>query len=128
MRFFVKKPILGFEDIKEMELEKIDDIFMSLKDVKSDILFTLINPLSLRNYKIEIPKKDRELLEIEDGNSVLILNTIILNSPIEESEINFLAPFVFNTQKRVMAQIILDSSKYPDFKLTDKISRYLKKG
>ncbi len=126
MRFLVKKPILGFENIKEMELERIDDIFMSLKDTKSDILFTLIDPISLRDYKIEIPKKDRELLEIKDNDSTLILNTIILNSPIEESEVNFLAPFIFNIKNRLMAQIILDSSRYPDLKLTDKISKYLK--
>ncbi len=125
MKFTIKEPILGFEEIKEAKLERIDDIFMSLK-AGENFSFTLINPFVLRKYNIEIPKKYRELLDIKDKSSILILNALILNSPIEESEINFLAPFVFNLDNKLMAQIILDSEKYPDFKLMEKISKYLK--
>ncbi len=125
MKFTVKEPILGFEEIKEAKLERIDDIFMSLK-AGENFSFTLINPFVLREYNIEIPKKYKELLDIKDKSSILILNALILNSPIEDSEINFLAPFVFNLDNGLMAQIILDSEKYPDFKLMEKISKYLK--
>ncbi|NPA81819.1 MAG: flagellar assembly protein FliW [Epsilonproteobacteria bacterium] len=129
MKFVVKEPILGFEDIKEVELSKIDDVFMTLKASKppKDISFTMVNPFILREYNIDIPQKYKELLEIDENSNILILNSMILNSPIEESEINFIAPFIFNVDKSLMAQVILDSEKYPDFGLTEKISKYLSK-
>ncbi|MDX1295522.1 MAG: flagellar assembly protein FliW, partial [Sulfurimonadaceae bacterium] len=51
MLFDLKAPLLGFESIKQMELQKIDDIFMRLKTPDADEpSFTLINPFVLREY------------------------------------------------------------------------------
>ena len=52
MNLNVVSPILGFDSLKEVGFSKIDDFFYSLEN--EGISFTLINPLKVREYDIEI--------------------------------------------------------------------------
>lgn len=63
-------------------------------------------------------------MEITPESNLLIYNIMILQSPIEKSTINFVAPLVFNTDNQMMAQIIVDNRM--DFGIADPISNYLK--
>lgn len=124
MQFDLKVPLLGFESIKQLELEKIDEIFMRLKATDADELsFTLINPFLLRNYEFEIPTPTQELLEVNDDSNLLIYNIIVIQNPIENSRINFIAPLVFNTDNQTMAQIIISDN--PDYGVAEPISDFL---
>ena len=127
MIFTVKTPIPGFETIKEVEVEKIDEFFVKLISKSDSTTFTLINPFMIRNYDFEIPEYFRALLDINEKTNVLILNIMIIATPIETSTINFIAPLIFNTDNGTVAQVLLDSGKYPDFALMDSISNYLNK-
>lgn len=127
MIFTVKAPILGFEPIKEVEVERIDEFFLKLISKSDTTTFTLINPLMLRAYDFEIPEYFKSLLEINEGTNVWVLNIMIIATPIETSTINFIAPLIFNTDNNTMAQVLLDGSKYPDFGLMESISHYLNK-
>jgi len=125
MLFTVKLPILGFETLQHLHLEKVDDIFMHLQadnDEKSPT-FTLINPYILRDYTFDIPTAIEKLLEIEENSNLLIFNIIILDSTIEESKINFLAPLVFNTDNQSMAQVILENRQ--EYSIAEPIKNYL---
>lgn len=125
MVFEVKSPILGFEDVSKMRLEKIDDLFMKLSNAEdSSPIFTLINPFALRAYDFEIPTALQLLLEIENHEDVLVGNIMVLQNPIENSTINFLAPVVFNVKNKTMAQVVLDSAKYPQYGLSESIDSY----
>ena len=125
MRYKLSVPLLGFEEIKEMELEKIDDIFMQLKDAKSGISFTLVDPFALREYDFEIPENFQKILKINKDSKLLVYNVMILQNPIKNSTINFLAPIIFNQNEKIMAQTVLDNTKYKDYSIVDKISNYL---
>jgi len=127
MIFTVKTPIPGFESIKEVEVEKIDEFFVRLVSKSDSTTFTLMNPFMIRNYDFEIPEYFRALLEINEKTNVLILNIMIIATPIETSTINFIAPLIFNTDNGTVAQVLLDSGKHPDFALMDSISNYLNK-
>lgn len=128
MIYEIKSPILGFENIEKMELEDIDETFAKLQDVKNqNISFTLVNPFVLRDYDIEVPKNYQELLEIDEKSRVAVYCVMILQNPIQNSTINFLAPVIFNQDKKLMGQIILDSSKYPNYSIAEQISNYLSK-
>jgi flagellar assembly factor FliW len=127
MIFTVKAPIPGFESIKEVEVEKIDEFFVRLVSKSDSTTFTLMNPFMIRNYDFEIPEYFRALLDINEKTNVLILNIMIIATPIETSTINFIAPLIFNTDNSTVAQVLLDSGKYPDFALMDSISNYLTK-
>lgn len=127
MIFTVKAQIPGFESIKEVEVEKIDEFFVRLVSKSDSTTFTLINPFMIRNYDFEIPEYFRALLDINEKTNVLILNIMIIATPIETSTVNFIAPLIFNTDNGTVAQVLLDSGKYPDFALMDSISNYLNK-
>jgi len=126
MKFDISIPLLGFEDVKEVELEKIDDIFMKMNAINNKhISFTLVNPFALRDYDFVIPEKMRHLLDISKESNILIFNIVLIQTPIEDSIVNFIAPIVFNSDLKKAAQIILDdTSKYG---VAEKISTFLAK-
>jgi len=126
MEFEVKVPVLGFDNLKKVKIEKVDDLFMKLFNAEGDYpSFMLINPYALREYEFDLPAAAKVLLDIKQDSKLLILNTMILQEPIENSTINFIAPLVFNFDNLTMGQVVLDSGRYPDFGITDPISRYL---
>ncbi len=126
MKFDICVPILGFEDVKQVELEKIDDFFMKMKAVDHEhISFTLINPFILRKYDFEVPAKVKELLEIQEKSNLLIFNIVLIQTPIEDSVVNFIGPILFNTDNNKAAQIILSESR--EYDVAEKISLFLSK-
>lgn len=130
MEFVVKSPILGFENVTKMKLEKIDDIFMKLTNADAQTpLFTLVNPFSLCEYSFEIPNAIQVLLDLQEGKTqnILIANIMVVYKEITDSTINFIAPLVFNFDNQTMAQVVLDALKYPQYKLAEPISTFLAK-
>ncbi len=126
MKFDICAPILGFESIKEVELQRIDDIFVKMQALDNEnISFTLIDPFVLRSYDFEAPDNIQNLLEIDDKSNILILNIVLIQTPIEESVVNFIAPLIFNTDNKKAAQIILSDSN--EYGIAEKISSFLKK-
>ncbi|WP_120944033.1 MULTISPECIES: flagellar assembly protein FliW [Helicobacter] len=125
MLFSVKSPILGFEQVSRMELEKIDEIFMRLRNA-DDIAptFTLVNPFALRAYEFDIPMGLQVLLNLDSARNILIANIMVIQTPLQESTINFLAPLVFNFDHQLMAQVVLDSAKYPHYHISEKIASF----
>jgi len=122
MKFDVVLPILGFEDVKSFDLEKIDDNFFKLKSDK--VTFTLINPFLLRSdYDFEINENEQKALQIDDNTNFLVLNTMIVNTPFIESTVNFAAPIIFNMDKKLMGQVILENSNYG---LTEPLKNFIK--
>lgn len=126
MKFEISTPLLGFEDIKEVELQKIDDIFMKMQSLHDEnVSFTLINPYVLREYDFEVPEKIKEILEITTKSNLLIFNIVLIQTPIEDSVVNFIGPLVFNSDVNKAAQIILADSK--EYGVAEKISSFLSK-
>ena len=126
MKFDISVPLLGFENVKQVELNRIDDIFMKMQSCDDEyISFTLINPFVLREYDFEIPQATQDLLEVDDKSNLLILNIVLLQTPIEESVVNFVGPLIFNTDNNKMAQIILTEST--NYDVAEKISTFLNK-
>jgi flagellar assembly factor FliW len=128
MEYRAVLPILGFNEIDTMVLEPIDEIFYRLYDKERGTpSFTLIQPAVLRNdYIFELPEGTAERLGLEREEDALVLNIMILDTPLENSHINFIAPLVFNTSNGQMGQVVLDSGKYPDYGLADPLNKFLK--
>ena len=126
MKFDISVPLLGFENIRQVELEKIDDIFMKMQSTTDEyISFTLINPFVLREYDFELPSNIQEIIEADEKSNLLILNIVLIQTPIEDSIVNFIGPLVFNTDNNKAARVILaDSVKYT---VAEKISSFLNK-
>lgn len=125
MIFDVKSPILGFESVLKMKLEKIDDAFVRLSNAENDVpVFTLISPFVLREYEFDVPEALKLLLDLDKSQNIFIANIMVIQTPIQNSTINFLAPVVFNFDNQTMAQVVLDSVKYPQYGLAESISTY----
>jgi len=126
MKFDICVPILGFQNVKQVTLEKIDDIFMKMKSVEEEnVSFTLIDPFVLREYDFEVPDNIQEMLGIDKNSNLIILNIILIQTPIENSVVNFIGPMIFNTDNKKAAQVIINDSK--EYGVAEKISDFLKK-
>ncbi len=124
MKFDICVPLLGFEEIKQVDLQRIDDIFVKMQaDQEQHVSFTLIDPFVLRAYDFEIPDTTQKLLEIDEKSNILILNIVLIQTPIEDSVVNFVAPLIFNTDNKKAAQIILPESA--NYSIAEKISTFL---
>jgi flagellar assembly factor FliW len=126
MIFDLIAPIFGFDETTKLELKKIDDIFMRLQSVDAgEPSFTLINPFVLRDYEFDIPASLQEKLEIDDNSNLLIYNIVMIQKPIENSTINFVAPLIFNTDNKLMAQMIINDRE--DYGITEMIKSFFPK-
>jgi len=124
MKFDISTPLLGFEEIKQVELQKIDEVFMTMHSCEDEnISFTLLNPYTLREYDFEVPDKIKNELNITTESNLLIFNIVLIQTPIEDSIVNFIAPLVFNTDTKKVAQIIISDSK--EYGVAEKISSFL---
>lgn len=127
MIYTVKSEILGFENIDKMEFSEIDELFATLRAVDNDdISFTLVNPYQLREYSFDLPLAIKALLEIKENSKVVVYNILLIQSPLDDSTVNFLSPIVFNQDNATMAQVVLEATKYPEFSLVETLKSFKK--
>ena len=113
MLYNVKKPILGFENVLQVELQEIDGLFSSLEAIGTEITsWTLVNPYHLREYSFDIPKDVQVLLDIKEDSEILVYNIVVLSNPITDSVVNFKAPLLFNKNNGTMAQFVLEDEGF----------------
>ena len=120
----IKSPILGFESLQSVVFKEVDDLFSSLNDGK--ISFTVLNPFKLMDeYDIEIPDSVKLKLDIEDGDAIAVYCMVVTQEPIKNSVVNFLAPIIINTDKKLLAQVTLNPQNYTHLGIQDPISKYI---
>ena len=126
MTFDIVTPLLGFEDLKQVTLEKFDENFMKMQSVDNEhISFTLINPFVLSEYDFEVPQQVQELLELKEDSNLLVYNIVLIQNPIEDSMVNLIGPILFNTDSKKAIQLILPETM--EYGVAEKISSFLKK-
>ncbi len=125
MVYKVSGHIYGFNSTMEVELSEIDELFATIKDVENEnVSFTLINPYILREYSCDLPSDVKVLLDINEKSNLLVYNIVVVQDPLDESKINFLAPLIFNKDNQKMAQVILKPEKHPDFGMAESIKSF----
>ena len=117
--------ILGFEETVNVEMSEIDELFSTIKDIDNkDIIFTVVNPYALREYSFDLPSDVKVILEINEKSNVSVYNVVVIQNPLENSTINFLAPIIVNNDNNKIAQAVLGSKKHPDFGMTESIKSF----
>ncbi|MFZ2891232.1 flagellar assembly protein FliW [Sulfuricurvum sp.] len=125
MQYDVKSTILGFDQVTKVELTPIDEMFSMLKSCdESAVSFTLVNPYLLREYSFDLPVSIRVLLDINEDSKVVVYNIAVIQDPLDESCINFLAPLIFNQDNATMAQAVLDVKNHPGLGLAEPIKKF----
>ena len=126
MKYEVKSKIAGFDDVTEVELVKIDEMFYSLRAPEQEGLsFTVVNPHLLRDYSFDISDEVSELLDIKDEKDVIIYNMLVIQNPLEESKINFMAPLIFNNANKTMTQTLLEVNDEQSFGYSESLKKYI---
>jgi len=127
MAYKVKKSVLGFEDTVNIEIVEIDDLFLTMKDVDNENLsFTIVNPYSLREYSFELPTSLKILLDINEKTNFEVYNIVVIQKPLENSIVNFLAPIIVNKDNNTIAQAVLNPETHPDFGMNETIKSFKK--
>ena len=127
MSYKVKKSILGFEDIVNIDIVEIDSLFSTMIDLDNkDITFTIASPYSLREYSFELPTSLKILLDINEKTNFEVYNIVVIQKPLENSIVNFLAPIIVNKDNNTIAQAVLDPKKYPNFLINETIKSFKK--
>lgn len=125
MQYTVKSPIAGFEQVQCVEMSLIDELFSTLKSCSGEgMRFTLVNPYLLREYSFDVPTPVRVLLDINENSNLLVYNVAVIQNPLDESSINFLAPLIFNQDNATMAQAVLDATDHPGYGLAEPIKKF----
>ncbi len=124
MQYQVKSTILGFESVECVELNEIDELFSTLRSCDGSVSFTLVNPYALREYSFNLPTAVRVLLDINEDSKVVVYNIAVIQDPLDESCINFLAPLIFNQDNATMAQAVLDVKNHPGLGLAEPIKKF----
>jgi len=107
MKYTIKQEIYGFEYIKEVDLEIVDEhvAIMSLIGQDESYTINLVN-VGTGNNGIEIPIVTETLLDIKEDSSCSVYCVTILNDNLDNSVINFGAPLVFNHDNKTMGQFL----------------------
>lgn len=122
MSYEIKGTILGFENTINVEITEIDNLFSTMKDTNNKyISFSLVNPNQLREYSFDLPTSIKVLLEIDEKSDISVYNIVIIQNPLENSSVNFLAPIIVNNDNNKIAQAVLDAKKHPDFGMAESI-------
>lgn len=126
MSYKVVQSILGFEDTTELDIIKIDDLFSTMQDVNNkNISFTIVNPYELREYSFDVPSSLKILLDIKENSNVEVYNIVVIQKPIENSVINFLAPIIVNKDNNKIAQAVLNNKNHPDLGISETIKSFI---
>ncbi len=125
MSYEVKGNILGFEETTTVEINEIDELFSTMQDSNNEnISFTIVNPYSLREYSFDLPTDIKVLLDIDKDSKVSVYNIAVIQNPLENSTINFLAPIIVNNDNNKIAQAVLNPNKHPDFGMAESIKSF----
>ncbi len=109
MKYTVKKPIAGFEEVNEVELVSTDGIATHMKSTDNDSMnMVLLN--SVMNENEIVPKFIIALLDIDENTNYSVYFSVVINQDISKSLINFAAPLIFNEDNKTMAQFSADSN------------------
>jgi flagellar assembly factor FliW len=127
-KYDIKSSILGFEDTTSVEIHKIDELFSTMQDTNNkNISFTILNPYILREYSFDLPLDIKVLLEIEKESNISVYNIVVIQNPLENSTINFLAPIIINNDNKKIAQAVLSRKNHPDFGMAESIKSFKEK-
>jgi len=125
MSYEVRGDILGFEETKKVEITEQDDLFSTMTDSNNkEISFTMVNPYSLREYSFDVPTDLRVILDINENSKINVYNIVVIQEPIEDSKVNFLAPIIVNEDNKTIGQAVLKKEKHPEFGMAETIKSF----
>ena len=115
--FTFPEGLLGFEEVREMQLVPIDvdfnATFYELMSEDEEIGFLLVDPFKLHpNYQVQLNDELKEKLNAEKAEEVIVLTMVTLKDSLSTSTTNLKAPLIFNLTKKQAYQWVDSSAKF----------------
>lgn len=108
------KGIPGFDELKLFDLLQHDEVFSLFSSVEEPaVAFVTVNPFDFHpKYEFELSPENVEDLAVTDPGDVGVRCIVTLHDEIRNATANLLAPIVFNKQKKMGKQIVLQNTEY----------------
>lgn len=109
----IELPLLGFEEIKQLEIKKVDEYFSTLiLDKKNNVNFTIVNISYLEHASFEFSIDDEALdrLHIRKREDFDIYFCVVIQEPIQKSIVNLVAPILINNKFNLIGQYIIKNN------------------
>lgn len=112
-----EKGIPGFEHLKKFILVPAEEnnlfyILHSIEDLNIGIV--VVSPFNVvKNYEFDLNDDKASELNVKSQNDIIVVNTVHLNSKLENITVNLKAPIVINKNENIEEQLILDRVDYP---------------
>ena len=114
-------PILGFESLNSLSIEKIDDSFSFLVfDKKTKVTVVNINVLNKISFAFQIDADVLEKLKIRSKEDFATYFAVVSQNPIEHSIINLVSPIFINEKEKLIGQYITSEKVDPYLASIDK--------
>lgn len=74
----------------------------------------MVSPFNVvKNYEFDLNDDKASELNVKSQNDIIVVNTVHLNSKLENITVNLKAPIVINKNENIGEQLILDRVDYP---------------
>ena len=106
----IELPLLGFEDVKELDIKSLDDNFVTLElnDEKSlNINLVNINYFKESKFNFNIDDETLEIMNIKNLEDFKIFFCVVMQKPIEDSIVNLAAPVLINEKDKLIGQYVI---------------------
>lgn len=107
-------PILGFENIASLEIEKVDEFFSFLKlSDGTKLSIVNINILNKVSFNFEIDNATLDKLKIKSKDDFETYFIVVSQNPIENSIINLVSPIFINEKEKLIGQYVTNEQVEP---------------
>ena len=108
--------LIGFSEDRRFVIREDEAAspFRWLQAVENDVLaFVMIEPhVSISNYELELTQDNLKKLEAESINDLSVFVLVTMAKKMEEVTVNLQGPLLFNLEKRLGLQYIIQDGKY----------------
>ncbi|MGY0375119.1 flagellar assembly protein FliW [Clostridium sp. JNZ J1-5] len=110
------KGLPGFEELRKFIIfpAEENEIFSILHSIDDEaVALVVISPFyAMEDYEFKLEDSLIERLKIESQDQVIVLNTVTLDSKVENITTNLRAPIIINKKYKLGEQIILNNEEY----------------
>ena len=108
--------LIGFSEDRRFVIREDEAAspFRWLQAVENEVLaFVMIEPhVSISNYELELTQDNLKKLEAESINDLSVFVLVTMAKKMEEVTVNLQGPLLFNLEKRLGLQFIIQDGKY----------------
>ncbi|MDY7991554.1 MULTISPECIES: flagellar assembly protein FliW [Paenibacillus] len=112
--FAFPKGLPGFEHLREYKLQEHNELFSILSAVEEEtVTFITVNPFDfVPDYEFELSSDALADIGIIDREQIAVRCIVTWHSNKEKITVNLLAPLIFNVEKSIGKQIVLQNTDY----------------